>query len=111
MMSSRQVYTEVDRIAQARGLDDVHRNLLLELVLERESVRSSILAKIRMVRHDLNHVELMLARPDPLLNTLGELQGHPAQVEAAVGQFAAASRALKSFLDTFPEKPDRPERE
>lgn len=105
-MNSREMHAEVGRLAAARGWgkDDPHSLLLLHLVSNREDARVSILHKIEDLRHDLHHLESALQSPSPLLNTLGELRQRPAAVEAAVGQFSAADRALRIFLETFPEK-------
>jgi hypothetical protein len=99
------MYAEAKRLQAARGWgdDDPHALLLLHLFSNREDARQSLRSKIESLRHDLHHLESALQSPSPLLNSLGELQGRPSAVEAGVGEFTAADRALRLFLETFPE--------
>lgn len=72
--------------------------MLLELVSAVEDSRAQVRHTLKAVRHDLDHLELITGATSPSLNTLGELQGKPAAVEAAVGAFAVANRLLQRFL-------------
>jgi hypothetical protein len=106
-MNSREIDQEASRLAAERGWDswadgDQRSIILIYLVNDREEARKSLLRHVESLRRDLGHLEDMLKRPDPLLNTLGELQQRPAAVEAAVGEFAAANRALQRYLVTYP---------
>jgi hypothetical protein len=99
------MYAEAQRLQAARGWgdDDPHALLLLHLLGNREDARQSLRGKIESLRHDLDQLQDSLQKPSPMLNSLGELQGRPAAVEAGVGEFIAADRALRLFLETFPE--------
>ena len=103
-MNSRELFAETSRLAKARDWpeSDPRFTLLLELVAAREDARHHIRNSVTSLRHDLDRLELIIQPPSPLLNTLGELQQRPAAVEAAVGQFAAASKALDTYLQVFP---------
>jgi hypothetical protein len=106
-MNSREVDAETEKLSAERGWGswakgDQRSVMLLHLVNDREEARKSLLRHIEALRHDLDHLEHSLHAPDPLLNTLGELQQRPAAVEAAVGEFAAANRALQRYLVTYP---------
>ena len=96
--------TETARLAAERGWEQGTPNetYLLSLLSAREEARHSLRLKIQILRGDLDRLEKLLAVPSPLLNTLGELQQRPAAVEAAVGEFAAADKALREYLSAFP---------
>ena len=103
-MNSRELYAEAERLAKARGWpgSDPHFTFLLELVSIREETRYQLHHAVRHLRNDLDRLDKITQPASPLLNTLGELQQRPAAVEAAVGQFAAASKALNAYLKAFP---------
>jgi hypothetical protein len=106
-MGSREIDAEARRLSAERGWDDWSEGdprsvMLLYLVNDREEARRSLLSNIEALRRDLEHLETGLQHPSPHLNTLGELQGRPAAVEAGVGQFAAANLALARYLKTYP---------
>jgi hypothetical protein len=105
-MKPREVMAEVARLAAERGWEEGSPNevFLLGLFAAREESRRSLLAHTRALRADLTNLEQMLERPSPLLNTLGELQQRPAAVEAAVGAFDAADKALREYVKAFPAK-------
>ena len=95
---------ETGRLAKARGWaeGDSREVLLLALVVAREDARASLRSKVHGLRADLDRLEKILRVESPSLNGLGELQQRPAAVEAAVGRFEAADKALRVFLQTFP---------
>lgn len=103
-MNSRELYAATEQLAKTRDWpeSDPRFTLLLELVYAREDARHHIRNSIASLRNDLDRLERIIQRASPLLNTLGELQQRPAAVEAAVGQFAAASKALDAYLKAFP---------
>jgi hypothetical protein len=107
-MNSREQDREVRRLAAERGWGewpDDPRTLMIFLLLDaRESARSHLLTAIQGLQHDLERLEKMLRNPSPILNNLGELQGRPPMVEAAVGEFCAADKDLRTYLETFPAK-------
>lgn len=103
-MNTREVTKEAERLAAERGWDDEgpHFQYLLGLLFAREDARHSLLVAVNAVRNDLDRLNKILRAPSPLLNSLGELQQRPAAVEAKVGEFAAADKALRTYLETFP---------
>ena len=103
-MNAREVSRETERLAAARGWEAGSRleHYLLCLLSAREDARSVLRSSVQAVRNDLDRLDKMLRADSPLLNTLGELQQRPAAVEARVGEFAAADKALRVFLETFP---------
>jgi len=110
-MNSRDVLNEVTRAARARGWDedlisDPRTAHLLYLADLREEYRSALQTRIRSLNSELNRVSDMIARPEPILNPLGELGMAPARVEMAVAQFEAASRMVREYLALYPEVDD-----
>ena len=105
-MKPREVMAEVSRLAAERDWeqDSPQEVYLLELFTAREDARHKLLSNVDALRRDLDRLELILKPASPLLNTLGELQHRPAAVEAAVGEFAAANKALRNYLAAFPAK-------
>lgn len=103
-MNSREVIAEAAKLAAERGWTegDPHEAYLLYLLSVKEEARHSLRLKAQMLRGDLDRLEQILKAPSPLLNTLGELQQRPAAVEAAVGEFTAADKALREYLSAFP---------
>lgn len=103
-MNTREVMTEIARLAAERGWETGTANevFLRGLLSAREEARHSLRLKIQTLRGDLDRLDQILKAPSPLLNTLGELQQRPAAVEAAVGEFAAADKALREYLTAFP---------
>jgi len=103
-MGTREVMAETARLAAERGWEQGTPNetYLLGLLSNKEEARHSLRLKVQMLRSDLDRLEQMLRASPPLLNTLGELQQRPAAVEAAVGEFAAADKALREYLSAFP---------
>lgn len=103
-MNARETFAEAERLAAERGWapDSPQEAYLLTLLSDREDARHSLLVAVKQVRNDLDRLDAVLQQPSPLLNTLGELQAHPAVVEAKVGEFAAADRALREYLSAFP---------
>lgn len=105
-MNTREISEKVTELANERGWaeDDPHEQYLLTLLAAREDVRSSLRHNVQTLRANLNYLENLLNTESPILNTLGELQGRPAAVEAGVGKFAAADEALREYLEMFPGK-------
>jgi hypothetical protein len=105
-VNSREIDREVNRLANERGwgdfAEDPRVGLAAELLTDREEARLSLLTRVRSLGQDLERLEGMLKNPDPILNTLGELQMRPSAVEAGVGQFAATCRAWNQFLKAYP---------
>lgn len=105
-MKPREVMAEVAKLAAERGWAEgsPQEIYLLGLFASREDARLSLLTAVKAVRSNLDHLDQILQQPSPPLNTLGELQQHPAVVEAKVGEFAAADKALRKYLKAFPAK-------
>lgn len=105
-MNTREVMAETARLAAERGWEQGSpaEIYLLSLLSAREEIRHSLRTKVQMLRGDLDRLLQMLSSPSPVLNTLGELQQRPAAVEAGVGEFAVADKALREYLETFPAK-------
>lgn len=103
-MNSREMIRETERLAKARDWPEGSplEVYLLTLVCAREDARLALRSSVQALRNDLDRLDKMLRADSPLLNTLGELQQRPAAVEARVGQFEAADKALRAFLETFP---------
>ena len=103
-MEPRKIHAEVDRLARERGWaqDSPQEMLLLDLFAAREDARYAVLRHASVLRQDLDRLEKIMKAESPILNTLGELQQRPAAVEAAVGEFAAADKALAAYLKAFP---------
>lgn len=103
-MNTREMIREVERLAAARNWEAGSQleHYLLYLMSAREDARAALRSSVRAVRNDLDRLDKVLRADSPLLNTLGELQQRPAAVEARVGEFAAADKALREFLETFP---------
>ena len=103
-MNIREMYAEVTRLAKERNWPEGSQleTHLMSLMSARDEARCALLSSVRALRNDLDRLDAILGHPSPLLNTLGELQNHPSAVEARVGAFAAADRALREFLETFP---------
>lgn len=102
-MNTREVLAEVARLAAERGWPegDRHEVMLLSLYSAREDARHQLNSHLTSLGRDIARLQKMLANPSPILNTLGELQGRPPMVEAAVGAFYETDRALRVFLETF----------
>jgi hypothetical protein len=108
-MNSQDVLDEVTRAARARGwgedlISDPRTVHLLHLTDLREVYRTVLRARIRSLDSELNRVSDMIARPEPILNPLGELGMAPARVEMAVAQFELASRMVREYLALYPEE-------
>ena len=103
-MNTREVMAEAARLAAERGWEQGtrHETFLLGLLSAREDARHALRSRVQILKGDLDRLEQMLKAPSPLLNTLGELQQRPSAVEAGVGEFAAADKALREYLSTFP---------
>lgn len=104
-MNSRKMCQETARLAKQRDWaeGDPRKTYLLTLLSARENARSSLRNKIQDLRENLNYLDNELQSDSPILNTLGELQGRPAAIEAKVGEFAATDKALREYLKAFPE--------
>jgi len=105
-MTPREVMAEVAKVAAERGWEQgtPQEMYLLGLFSAREDARISLLSHVKALWNDLDRLQRMLMVPSPLLNNLGELQQRPAAVEAKVGEFAAADKALREYLKAFPAK-------
>lgn len=103
-MNTREMHAEVTRLAKERGWPESSQmeTHLLTLMSAREDAREGLRNKIQALRSNLNRLENVLRAESPILNTLGELQGQPSAIEASVGEFATADKALRNFLETFP---------
>ena len=103
-MNARETFAEAERLAAERGWEQnsPQESYLLGLLSAREDARYSLLVAVKAVRNDLDRLDQILQQNSPLLNTLGELQQRPAAVEAKVGEFAAADKALREYLTAFP---------
>lgn len=103
-MTPREVIAEASRLAGERGWDDDGPAVvyLRCLLAAREDARHALRTRTGQLRRDLDRLDQILKAESPLLNTLGELQQLPAAVEAAVGEFAAADKALREYLTIFP---------
>ena len=110
-MNAREMHREWFRLVAERGWEEtgVPSTYLLHLMSAREDARNSLLHHVHLLRNDLDRLDKLLrADYSPILNTLGELQQRPAAVEAAVGEFAAADKALRTFLEMFPVSTEAP---
>lgn len=103
-MKVREMYAEAEQLASERGWAeaDPHFMYLLELLSLRATARHQIENHSEAIRHNLDSLAKMTGRPDPILNSLGELQALPAHLEGAVGEFAATQKALSTYLRSFP---------
>jgi len=104
-VNTRETLAEVNRLATERGWPEGSplEVMLLNLLTAREDARASLRSHLAALRRDVDRLDKMLNNPSPILNTLGELQGRPAMVEAYVGSMASAEAALRLFLETFPK--------
>jgi|SRR4249920_544565 hypothetical protein len=104
-MNDQKVKEYAGRLAAERGWPDGSplATMLLGLLMAREEARDSLRSHLAGLTRDIARLDKMLNNPSPILNTLGELQGRPAKVEAHVGAFVNADSALRLFLDTFPK--------
>jgi len=109
-MKPHDVMAEVTKLALERGWAEgsPQEVYLWTLFSAREDARRRLLTGVASLRRTLDDLEHMLKRPSPALNTLGELQRQPAAVEAAVGVFAAADKALGEYLKAFPVAAEEP---
>lgn len=74
---------------------------LLELVAAAEENRENIRVRVNSVAGNVESIRAAVSRENPLMNTLGEFQHRPAQVEAAVGAFMASCRLLEKYLALY----------
>jgi hypothetical protein len=103
-MNTKEIEAEVRRLADERGWAEgsPQEVYLLELLSAREEARSRIRSQGRLLKQDLDRLDKILTFASPLLNELGELQNRPSAVEAMVGQFIAADRLFRRYLEVFP---------
>lgn len=73
---------------------------LYHLVAEYEQARNHVVAKTRAIRDTCDHLDRVIVLDMPFLNSLGELQGSPAALEAAIGSF----NAYRGLIDAFVKK-------
>ena len=104
-MNTREVLAKVKDLASERGWPEGSplEVMLLSLYSAREDARHQLNSHLTSLSRDIARLQKMLVSPSPILNTLGELQGRPPMVEAAVGAFYEADRSLRVFLENFPK--------
>jgi hypothetical protein len=88
---------ELGWILPFEGWSRQQDNFLLELVAGYEHARNNVIAKSASIRANLDDLDKSIQRDMPNLNSLGELQGLPAALEAAVGEF----HAYRGLIDAF----------
>jgi hypothetical protein len=89
---------ELGWIKPYEGWSKAQDDFLYELVAEYEHARISVTAKSSDIRLQLDSLDKKIEADLPFLNSLGELQGRPAALEAAVGQFCAYRRLIDAFV-------------
>jgi hypothetical protein len=85
------------------GWSEAQDVFLYGLVAEYEHSRDSVIAKSSDIRAQLDGLDKKIQADLPFLNSLGELQGRPAALEAAVGQFCAYRRLIDAFVKRHKE--------
>lgn len=80
------------------GWSEAQDTFLYELCAELEQARNQVIAKSSDIRLCLDGLDKKIQGDLPFLNSLGELQGRPAQLEAAVGSFIAHRGLLDAFV-------------